>query len=291
MRYKIRSMFVAPKDHILIAMDLSQAETWVTAHLANESTMKYALEHSDIHTITASAFFNSPCTNDNGFHDWKKTPGDIRVCTICNATVDYVQRYTGKKNNHANSYRQGPAQLVRSVNAESDQPPHLIITLAQANKFNRQWHALYIGIKKWWASIENDLIRYDRVLTTPYGRKRTFYDGMGEPLLREATAHIPQSTVGDHALGAIQPELGIAGGILGISKLPDVRKYCKLIQTAHDSILLECPTEARSEIIPQVYGQFKRPLIVNDQNFTIPVDVEVGERWGELEAYDKSLLG
>jgi hypothetical protein len=285
---KVRSMFIAPKGYNLIAMDLAQAESWVVAFLANEPTMKDALlNRRDIHSLTASVFAypNSRCQ-----HEWLKQPDDSRVCSICSCVIDYSTRYIGKKNNHANSYRQSPNQLVLSVNAESDEPPYITITLAQAKEYNKRWHELYFCIKGWWSKIESDLNSYNRTLTTPYGRKRTFYALWGPELFKEATAYIPQSTVGDHALGATHPDLGITGGILGISRLPIVSSYCRLIQSAHDSILIECPIGMEKEVIPQIHQQFQRPLIVNDEMFTIPVDVEYGERWGELEKVPKEWL-
>ena len=273
-------MITAPKDCVLIGLDLSQAETWIVATLADERTMKDALLHSDIHIVTASALF---LPNSNCSHEWSKVKGG-GYCRICKANISPDERYLGKKNNHANSYRQSPPQLVRSVNGESDQPPYLTITLKQAVSYNKAWHGLYFGIKGWWRKIESDL-GPERTLTTPYGRKRTFYDFWGESLFREATAYVPQSTVGDHALGAVQDELGITGGILGISKIPEVIKYCKIINSAHDSVLIECPITALDDIANKAYNQFHRPLIVNGESVTIPVDIEYGPRWGELEKY------
>jgi len=270
---KLRTQFIAPPGYSFIAMDLSQAETWVTAYLANEGTMKDALLHSDIHSVTAANFFLRESTCD---HKWIK-----RRCERCGVELKETERYIGKQNNHANSYRQSPAQLVRSVNGKSNEPPFLTITLSEANRFNKDWHSLYVGIKLWWRRIESDLQANNRTLVTPYGRKRTFYQHWGEELFKEATAFIPQSTVGDHALGAIQPEINISGGILGISKLSDIKNHCKIVQSSHDSVMIECPTPALYEIIPQVYNQFHRPILINDELVHIPVDVEYGTRWSD----------
>jgi DNA polymerase I-like protein with 3'-5' exonuclease and polymerase domains len=270
---KLRSMFIAPKGYSFIACDLSQAESWVVSYLSNEATMKNALLTNDIHSVTAAALLLGA---SNCSHQWNKY-----TCKLCGIELKETERYIGKQNNHANSYRQSPEQLVRTVNGKSDEPPYLTITLNEARRFNKDWHSLYVGIKLWWRKIENDLQSQQRTLTTPYGRKRTFYQYWGEELFKEATAYIPQSTVGDHALGATQDSLGIIGGILGISKLRDIQTHCKIVQSSHDSVMIECPTTALDDIIPQVYDQFHRPLVINDEMFTIPVDVEYGTRWSE----------
>lgn len=287
MKYKIRSQFIASPGFTFIAMDLSQAETWVVSRLANEVTMIDALANSDIHTITAAALFlNNGCFHTVG---WDKFDNGDRVCKDCGGVITEIMRYLGKKSNHGNSYRMSPDRWTQVINAESDNPPFVTVTLAESRVYNKKWLSLYVGIKQWWLAVENQLAA-NRTIITPYGRRRVFYGQWGDPLFKEAIAYNPQSTVADHALGAIQPELGISGGILGISKLPDVKNHCRLITTAHDSVLLEVPLGSEREIAPQVYKQFHRPLVVNGDEFTIPVDGEYGERYGELERIPKEWL-
>jgi DNA polymerase I-like protein with 3'-5' exonuclease and polymerase domains len=121
-----------------------------------------------------------------------------------------------------------------------------------------------------------------RTITTIYGRKRTFYGRWGDEIFKEATAFIPQSTVADHVYGAIQKELGIKGGLI------EIHKWCKrndslLIQTAHDSVVLDIPPNRVNDIAPDVIRLFRRPMVINGHEFTIPVDVKHGDRWGELK--------
>jgi hypothetical protein len=135
----------------------------------------------------------------------------------------------------------------------------------------------------WWAEID-DKLRRDRILITPYRRKRTFLGLWNDDLLKEATAYVPQSTVGDHMNGAVQPELGIEGGLKAIYHqiiIPS-KEEIKMIQTAHDSVVLDCPKPLISEISEQTVSLLHRPLVVNGETFTIPVDCDIyPERWGE----------
>jgi len=257
---KLRSMFIAPPGHLLLSFDLAQAESWIVAYLANEPRMKEALVGGYFHAQTASLFFNKP-----------------------RAEITQTERYTGKKGNHATAYRQGPFMMATSINKESDKPPYVTVTLKQTKEFYKKWHEFY-KIKGWWNEIEFQL-NQTRSLTTPYGRKRVFYAQWGEELFKEATAFVPQSTVADHMNGMVQDELGLEGGIKGVYR--KVIKFwggqIKIVNQAHDSIIIECPSTIKDEIIPLVFQQLKRPIIINGESFTIPVDCEIGERWGELE--------
>lgn len=266
MKLAIRSMYVAPKGKALIAFDLSQAETWVVAHLANEYNMQDALKNGDIHRRTASILYN-----------------------VLEEEITKVQRYAGKQNNHAQSYRMGAMRLMEVFNKNSDKPPYMTITLDEAKRMSYKWHSYY-HLKGWWDEIEYKLNTQQRTLTTVYGFKRTFFGQWGDELFKEATAFEPQSTVGDHALGAIQPELGVPGGILGVSRMLKDYKDVRLVHSAYDSVTVECPTNLVDEIAPQVYKQMYRPLLINNVEFYIPVDGEVGERWGELEKLPKEKL-
>lgn len=244
---------------MFFAMDLSQAESWVVAFSAREENMKQALQFDDIHRLTASVLF-------------EKNTSDITK----------EERYVGKRCNHALAYRMSAERLFQVFNKDA-QASNVTITLSQARKYRERWHNFY-RIKNWWASIEQTL-NVDRSITTIYGRKRTFYNRWGDELFKEATAFIPQSTVADHALGAVQPELGIEGGLLGI------HKWCKLnnskiVGTAHDSVLLEIPISTEQDTYDNVYPMFARPMIINGETFTIPVEAEIGDRYGELVKYE-----
>lgn len=259
-KLKIRSMIVAPKGKLLVSLDLSQAETWVSAFLANEPNMKNSLLNGDIHTDTAAYLDN--CKPEE---------------------VTATGRYSGKRCNHALTYRMSYLRLVQVVNKESDKPPYVVFSYPQGKRLYDKWHQLY-NLKNWWSQIEYELGQNARTLTTPYGRIRTFFAGWGQELFKEATAYVPQSTVADHLNGAIQPELGIAGGLLEVyRRFVKANQVIKIINQSHDSFISEIDTELVDEIAPQLIALVKRPLVVNGETFTIPVDCEIGERWGELE--------
>jgi DNA polymerase I len=255
----LRSMFIAPKDHYLVEFDLSQAETWIVAYLADEPRMKQSLHHGDIHTDTAAAIYNTPTTE-----------------------ITPIQRYLGKKGNHQLSYGSTHYMLARSINHESDEPPYITISIPESKVIYDGWHEIYL-IKDWWDDIQDELSKFNRTLTTPYGRKRTFFQSWGKELFKEAYAYKPQSTVADHTNGAVQKELGIEGGVREIYKRLVTKGTIRLVNQSHDSIIAEVHKSIYTNIIGQVTNLLRRPLVINGEEFTIPVDCKYGDRWGELE--------
>jgi DNA polymerase I-like protein with 3'-5' exonuclease and polymerase domains len=260
-KISIRSMIIAPPDHVLVNWDLKQAESWVVAYLANEPNMKRSLAESDIHLDTAAIAF---------FPTWKTSREEITK----------AQRYTAKRFNHATSYRMGYRRATQVINQDSDKPPFVVITFKESKELYDAWHSYY-NLQAWWADIENQLSR-TRTLVTPYGRIRTFFAPWGEELYKEATAHVPQSTVSDHFKGKIHPQLGIPGGLIEVHKQFVISGAIKIINESHDSLIAEVHKSIYGEIHPQVTALLRRPIVIRDEQFTIPVDCEVGERWGEL---------
>ena len=54
--------------------------------------------------------------------------------------------------------------------------------------------------------------------------------------------------------------------------------------------MLEVPRNRENEFAPIVRKLFERPLVVNGEQFTIPVDGEYGDRWGELKPIPKEWM-
>jgi DNA polymerase I-like protein with 3'-5' exonuclease and polymerase domains len=279
MKISIRSMFVAPKGKVLLAFDLSQAESWIVAFLANEPNMKRALMYGDIHTETAGNALFFPTVGCP--HDWRKH-GDNFDCAICDRIVTKVMRYVGKRYNHASSYRMGAERAAQVINKDSDKPPYFTVTVKESRKFSEAWHNYY-NLKPWWSDIEAKLSA-TRTLITPYGRERTFFAAWGNELFKEATAFLPQSTVADHFNGKLHPEVRQPGGLLEIyRRLVKPYNDRKIINQSHDSAILEIPAGDAEQTMAEIKPLMLRPVIVNDQEFTIPIDMEIGTRWGELD--------
>ena len=281
-KISIRSIFIAPKDKLLVQVDLSQAESWIVAYASGDQNMIHSLNHSDIHTDSGAALFHSDnyCT-----HEWTKLPNETRQCKKCKCEIEKTGRYIGKRYNHASAYRMKPPRAAQVINKDSDKPPYVTVTLSESKKYSGLWHARYPNVSKvWWPDIEYRLNRDFRKLTTCYGRTRQFFQKWGDELFKEATAFEPQSTVADHFNGAIHPQLEIRGGLLEIyNELIKPYNDRRIINQSHDSCIVEVPKNEANEVGLQMMTLLRRPIVMNGVEFTIPVDGEIGERWGELE--------
>jgi DNA polymerase I-like protein with 3'-5' exonuclease and polymerase domains len=236
--------------------------------------MKHSLQHGDIHHDTACVLFD-------------KSSDELIELKKADQTQYKAMRYTGKRYNHASAYRMGYQRAAQVINQDSDKSPYVVVTLKQSKDFHERWTSFY-NLQTWWASIESQL-NVNRTLVTPYGRIRTFFAPWGQELFKEATAHVPQSTVADHLNGAIQPEVGIVGGLREVHKRYVVPGALRVVNQSHDSIIAEVPTPVVQEIAQGVASLLYRPLVINNEQFTIPVDCEMGDRWGELEGVELRL--
>jgi hypothetical protein len=253
---KIRSFITASPGNILIQSDLSQAESWVVAYCARELNMKQSLQFSDIHYDTAVVFYDRP-----------------------RESISKLERYTAKRCNHAFAYRMTAPRFMQVYNKDAVDMGITQMAIKTANMFRDMWLKRY-DLQSWWAEIEETL-SVTRTITTPYGRVRTFFAQWGTELFKEATAHIPQSTVADHFGGMVQDQLGIEGGLKCIWR--DWHDKCMIINQSHDSCIVDIHPSMRDDYIESAIKYLKRPLVINGETFTIPVSVEIGTRWGELE--------
>lgn len=272
----IRSQIIAPKGKRLIQVDLSQAEAWIVAFLANEKKMKEALQYGDVHCLSAAMF------------GWAEHPWEYYLRNKDKSSVPEDKRYLSKRINHGSNYRMGPFRLTEVINKDSDKAPYITVTNSETKKLQAAWLDFY-NLKSWWTELEETL-KSHHYLITPYGRKRNFYGAVGDgnkglETYKEATAYIPQSTVADHCFGKVQKELGIEGGLYNVYKeiCEPSNGEIKIINTSHDSGILEIPTGVCGEIAEKTVRLMKRPIVINGEEFTIPVDCEVGDRWGEME--------
>jgi DNA polymerase I-like protein with 3'-5' exonuclease and polymerase domains len=265
----LRSMYVAPKGKMLCAFDLSAAEAWIVAYLSNDTNMKRELDGGDLHSFSATGIFDIAVD--------LTIPGKKKYAGL----ISEEQRYVGKKMNHAGNYRTGPFKIAEFINKEG----MISISVADAKRFHAKWLSTF-NLQNWWSEIDY-IASTTRTMQTVYGFRRKFWGIYGDDLKKEMTAFEPQSTVADHMHGAIQPEVGVRGGNLAIYEdivLPSKGEIV-MNNTAHDSVMLEVPTQLVNEIVPHVISLLRRPLIIKGEQFTIPVDAEVGERWKEMEKW------
>lgn len=253
----VRSFVTCEPENVLLELDLSAAESWVVAHKVDTPIMREQLTSGDLHLYSARMIYQDESLTK----------------------ADELKRYMGKKMNHSCGYRAQPEMVASGINKEGG----ITVSVRQVRIWHERWHAAF-NIKPWWDDIEGRLRRDNGVLITAYGKKRKFWGWIDNNLLKAATAFEPQSVVSYHMDGAVHPELGVKGGLIEIQKQITSRSKneIKLINTSHDSVLIECPRSISLEIALRCKELLTRPLMVNGHTFTIPVDCErYDRRWKE----------
>ena len=235
----IRSMFIADEGMTFINIDLSQAEARLVAYLSGDVQMQRLFEQGgDVHTRNASMIFGVKLED-----------------------VSPEQRQMAKALVHAANYVIGYKKFAKITGLTENRAQELLF----------QYYAQYPSIKTWHREVE-DVLGKTRILTTPLGRKRMFFGRWGQDLIREAVAHVPQSTVGDLL------NWGISRSWTAFPQ------DWSIVLQGHDSVLVQVPKVAdRMHIYKFFKHYYEIPFEVNKKIITIPVDFKEGTDWGNMK--------
>ena len=230
----VRELFIPDGNKTFINADLSQAEARVVAYLADEQRLIELFERGgDIHRKNASNIFK-----------------------VDESDVTQEQRELAKRCIHASHYGIGPRTFAATIGS----------TEAEAKRLLNTYMATYPRIKQWHLEVEGQLKR-SRTMTTPFGRKRTFFSRWGLEVLKEGLAYVPQSTVAD-----ILNQGLLAVHAAGIDVLLQV----------HDSILVQAAEEDIVYTIDLMKDLMTIPVEIKGRIMVIPVDFKIGSNWGKL---------
>ena len=244
---EIKVMFVPLEGYAFINADYSQAEARVVAHLAEEEGLIELFDDPtrDVHKENAARIFRKPV-----------------------ADISPTQRYLAKRVIHASNYGMGANRLYDVVNQDAI-TTGVRITRGEAAQLLDAYFMLYPKVREvFWKEIEHELQR-TRILTTPFGRKRSFFGRWDEKFLKEAYAFIPQSTIGDLCCKAI------------VRAHWTKRPEWNLLVNVHDSILMQCPEAHVAECISWLKEQMDIPFYIKGRRCMVPTDFEVGYNWGK----------
>lgn len=253
--------------------DLERAESLVVAYLADDPEMKAAHAPGvNAHRRLAKALFNKESE----------------------AEVNADEYYLGKKTRHAGNYMQGPRTFMTNVNQDADKTG-VSITYQEADAYIKLYKRMHHQLQPWWRRVEAELYRA-RTLYNLLGRKRVFHDHISSTL-PEAVAFTPQSTVGDVlnvgllALSGLECEYGRKVGIVAglrdrYHTLVDECGFQLLLQV-HDAVGFQCFKHKREVALPLIREALTVPLYEprTREHFTIPVEIQVGLSWGEVELW------
>lgn len=243
---EVRRAFIAPEGHKLLAVDYSQIELRIMAHISEDKTLMQAFaEGQDIHQATAAAVFDIE-------------PDD----------VTYEQRSFAKRVNFGLMYGMGSFRLAR----ESD------LTLGEANQFIETYFNRIPGVKQYIDMTEKQALE-DGYVETLLGRKRYFrhlQDGKtaGNRVRGELRAAINM------------PIQGSAADILKIAmiQLHETLNHsplrAKMILQVHDELVLEVPDDELEETTHLVVETMQNAY---ELNVPLVANADVGQNWRDME--------
>lgn len=247
----IRSIIVAPQNHILLQLDYSQAEARVVHLLANDYETLKLFDSSDFHSIVAGWIFN-------------KDPKDI----------DYnTERFIGKKGKHAMAYGEGDKKLMLDVNMNAKKFGIPVqISQKTAKIIIETLHKKMPRIRSEYHNEVKRQIGRDRTLFNPFGRMRQFFGNVKDT---ECYAQIPQSTVPDALrLAALRAK----------KRNPKLR----ICIESHDALLLKSKEDEYEKDAKILREEMEKEIDFKNCSLSrgklrIPVEIEVGKRYSELK--------
>jgi len=242
---KVRNGFIAGRGNVLLAVDYSQIELRIVAHMAQDEAMLAAFRaDEDIHATTAGAIYG-----------------------MGPEAVTREMRRHAKAINFGLIYGMSAFGLTRSTE----------LTLAEAETFVKTYFEKFPGIKKYLDGIKKQAASQGYVETL-LGRRRYFpaLQGRQNAMIknreeREAINAPIQGTAADimkMAMLNIPPALEKA------------KLKAKMLLQVHDEIVLECPKDELEKTAKVV-----KETMANAYTLDIPLSTEAryGRNWGEMK--------
>ena len=249
---RIRRMFVATKGNVLLHGDLSQAELRIACSLAEEPTLMDGYNKDlDAHKLTASML---------GRIEYDK--------------VTKVQRQNAKPVNFGLIYKMSAEGLRRYAKSSYG----IKFSKMQASRWRDRFLDTY-QFMPWWGEVTRELYDFGYVKSKLGRIRRLPAIYSDDPMLvgeaeRQAVNFKVQSLASDLTMLIL---------IYCHEQFIARNMKAKLVLTVHDSVMIDLPHEEVDEavgIIKEILATFKdlEWLMV-----PLPMDLEVGERWGEMK--------
>ncbi len=250
----LRDIFIPTKGMMFTQADLKGAEAMFVAYDSDDPVLiKLIEENKNIHTFTAFLIWGA----------------DEEHVKMDKAYYDSIGRDTesmyfrAKKVRHSGNYMGSWVTLSEQLKIPAAEAKTLLNKFLDNSPNLRKWHQKIIT-----------KVKSTGVLTTPLGRKRLFFGRLGDKLFREAIAYRPQETVA-HVLN-----LGIINVYNGLCK---EHHDISIVNQVHDSMLIQHPV-SKADLVAEALPKLMRvDLCVNNHNFFIPIELEQGFDWYNME--------
>ncbi|NPV84538.1 MAG: DNA polymerase I [Anaerolineae bacterium] len=242
---RVRQGFIASPGNLLLAVDYSQIELRLVAHMSGDENMLQAFRQGqDIHAATAAAIYGVPLEQ-----------------------VTKEQRRNAKAVNFGLIYGMSAFGLSNSTS----------LTLGEAEEFVRSYFQQFPGVKSYLDNIRRIASRQGYVETL-LGRRRYF------PNLKNQSNPAVRSREEREAINApIQGTAADIIKLAMIQLPPALSKEglkARLLLQVHDELILECPEDEITQTAAIV-----TKVMEGAYQLSIPLSTEArfGKNWGSLQ--------
>jgi DNA polymerase-1 len=242
---RVRNGFIAAKDAVLLAIDYSQIELRIVAHMAQDKAMLAAFRAGqDIHATTAAA---------------------VHGIDLADVTPD--MRRHAKAINFGLIYGMSAFGLTNATD----------LTLAEAENFIEAYFKEFPGVKSYLEGIK-EKAKEQGYVETLLGRRRYF------PNLKKGASHLIRQREEREAINApIQGTAADIIKIAMLQLPGELEKAglgAKMDLQVHDELMLEVPEDELDETTALV-----KKVMENAYKLDIPLSTEAkaGKSWGEME--------
>ncbi len=240
---EIRKAFIADKGNLLIALDYSQIELRVVAHLSGDAVMTEAFQNGeDIHSKTAAELNDVPM--DKVTKDMRRAAKAINFGILYGMGVQGIMRDSG-------------------------------ISRDEARVFLDKYFSVHTGIQTYIERIKAET-EQSGYAETLFGHRRNLPDIQGKnPMLKaaaeRAAVNMPvQGTAADiMKIAMIAVGKAIAAGDIDAT----------MILQVHDELVFEVKKDKVKSETAKIKKIMEHAV---ELNVPLTVDAEVGENWGEL---------
>ena len=241
---RVRRGFISKEGYLLLAIDYSQVELRIVAHMAQDEAMLAAFNAGqDIHATTAAGIYN---------------------VELADVTKD--MRSHAKAVNFGLIYGMSAFGLTRSTE----------LTLAESEDFVSAYFEKFPGVKQYLEDTK-EFASDKGYVETLLGRRR-YFPAMQNPKNDFRRRNSERAAINAPIQGTAADIMKIA--MLGVAKvLKDANSSAKILLQVHDEVVLECPKDELDATIKLVQGAMESAY---ELDIPLTTDARWGTRWGDL---------
>ncbi len=241
---RVRRGFISKEGSLLLAVDYSQVELRIVAHMAQDEAMLAAFRAGqDIHATTAAGIYG------------------VKLDEVTKA-----MRSHAKAVNFGLIYGMSAFGLTRSTE----------LTLAEAEDFVAAYFEKFPGVKRYLGNIKR--FASDKgYIETLLGRRR-YFPAMKNPAGDFRRRNSERAAINAPIQGTAADIMKIA--MIKVAKaLKDVNSSAKILLQVHDEVVVECPKNELPATIKLVQGAMESAYKLD---IPLTTDARWGTRWGDL---------